>query len=230
VAPRRALDDLIADALVAAAGQSEGVDRSSPASWARSVALARRVVLASLSEASARGAPSDQELDVVHVAHALVMRGPRVSVESARGVAEAVRRAVIGSPGVEEFEARAKAVPHSGAQVHVERLDGFQADGRLEAGRGEIDSVFVAAAFALRIPTEISPVVETKFGWHVIFLVARKPPGELSPEQSHESLASAVVELRARTALQAILRARIERSPIEMFGAADSLLARVSEP
>jgi hypothetical protein len=188
------------------------------------------VVLAALSEASARGAPSDQELDVVHVAHAVVMRGSRVSVDSARGVAEAIRRAAIGSPGVEEFEARAQAVPHSGAQVHVERLDGFQADGRLETGSGEIDRVFVAAAFALRIPTEISPVVETKFGWHVIFLVARKPPGELSPEQSHESLASAVVELRARTALQGILRARIEKSPIEMFGAADSLLARVSEP
>jgi hypothetical protein len=230
VAPRRALDELIADALVATSGQAEGMDRSSPASWARSAALARRVVMASASEASARGAPSDQELEVVRVAHALVMRSLRVSADRARGIAEAIRKAVLGSPGVDEFEARAKAIPHSDAQVVVERLDEFQADGLLATGRGELDRVFVAAAFALRSPAEVSPVVETRFGWHVIFLVARRPPGDGAPQQSRDGLASAIIELRARTTLQAILRARAEKSPIALDGAADTLLARVSEP
>jgi parvulin-like peptidyl-prolyl isomerase len=230
VAPRPALDELIADALVATSGQAEGMDRSSPASWGRSVALARRVVMAAASEASARGAPSTAELEVVRVAHALVTRSTRVSADRARGLAEAIRKAVTGSSSVDEFEARAKAIPHSDAQVLVERLDGFQADGLLATGRGEFDRVFVAAAFALRSPAELSPVVETRFGWHVIFLVARQPPGDGAPPQSRDGLATAVMELRARTTLQAILRARGERSPIALDGAADSLMARVGEP
>jgi hypothetical protein len=159
-----------------------------------------------------------------------VLRTSRISGDRARDIAEAIRKAVIGARTVDEFETRVRAVPHSDAQVLVERVEPFQADGRVETGQAEFDRTFVAAAFAMRSPADISPVIQTKFGWHVIFLVARLPPTAPPSKETHDDLAAAVVDLRARTALQTVLAARIERSPIELVAGAESLLARVREP
>ncbi len=45
--------------------------------------------------------------------------------------------------------------------------------GELTFGRGMMDPVFEAAAFALRTPGEMSPVIESSFGFHIIQLVRR---------------------------------------------------------
>ena len=43
--------------------------------------------------------------------------------------------------------------------------------------RGEMDPAFTDAAFALKHPGDISEPVLSTFGWHIIRLDARKPPG-----------------------------------------------------
>ncbi len=48
-----------------------------------------------------------------------------------------------------------------------------QKGGELTFGRGLMDPVFEATAFALRTPGEISDVIETSFGFHIIQLVRR---------------------------------------------------------
>lgn len=40
--------------------------------------------------------------------------------------------------------------------------------------RGELDPEFEAAAFALKTPGEISPVIESSFGYHIIQLIERR--------------------------------------------------------
>jgi parvulin-like peptidyl-prolyl isomerase len=157
-----------------------------------------------------------------------VRRGARVPEARAVAVASAIRAAAEGSRSVDDFEARAKATPHADSQVVVERLPAFRADGRAESA--SFDASFVAAAFGLRSPGALSSVVETVFGWHVLYLVERKAAdGSLSAEDGAR-LASAVHELRARDALDSLLRTRRQASRIEVLSDADTLLAEVKVP
>jgi peptidyl-prolyl cis-trans isomerase SurA len=64
--------------------------------------------------------------------------------------------------------------------------------------RGELDPAFEAAAFNLKTPGEVSPIVESKFGYHIIQLVERR--GEkidvrhilIIPQTTSEDLAKAL--------------------------------------
>lgn len=228
VSPRQALDGLVTDALLATAARSIGLDRHDDVVWPSTVALARRAVRRGLELAAAEGPPRDDELQDVRVAHALVLRSTRVSDERALAVAAAIRQAVAGARTVDEFEVRAKGSPHSDARVVVERLDAFAADGRSRGG--EMDASFVAAAFLLRAPADVSPVVETRFGWHVIFLVERALPEPVALEQRRAELAPAVLDMRARASLESMLRERRQAVPIELLGSAEALMSEVRTP
>jgi hypothetical protein len=230
IPPREALQGLVGDALAASAARSMGLDRESRVAWSSSVALARRVSLRAMDDASSRGAPRDEELQNLRVAHAIVLRSTRVSADRALAVAGAIQRAASGARSVEDFEARAKAVPHSDAQVLVERLDPFGPDGRTVPGGGELDPTFVAAAFLLSTPAEVSPVVETRFGWHVLFLVERTVSDEASTAQRRSDLTQSVFELRARGKMESLVRSRRQTVPIEVAGAAEALMAEVRSP
>lgn len=230
ISPSEALEALVADALAAAAARSSGLDREAVVGWPVSVALARRVSVRASEDALAQGAPRDDELQYVRVAHAIVLRTSRVAGDRAVAVAAAIRQAVSGARSVDEFEARAKAVPHADAQILVERLDSFGADGRSGAGAGALDQTFVAAAFLLRPPDNISPVVETRFGWHVIFLAERVTPDDVSLAQRRIDLVQAVGELRARQSVEALVRAGRQTVAVDIAGAAESLMAEVGSP
>jgi hypothetical protein len=226
--PRVALNGLVADALAAAAARSAGLDRDSRALWPSTAVLARQVARHAQDEALAQGAPREDELERVRIVHAIVLRSSRVSEERSLAVATAIRQAVSGARSADEFMARAKASPHSDAQVLVEGLEPFAADA--QSAKGELDRTFVAAAFLLRAPADLSPVVETRFGWHVLFLVERLPPDDASDEGRRLSLAQAVVDMRARASLEALLRARMERVSVGVVGGVDAMMAEVKEP
>jgi hypothetical protein len=233
---RKALDSLVADALAAAGARNEDLARKGGAPWATSAVLARRVALQSIRDAAAEGPPKPDELEDVRVVHAVVMRSARVPEARAVAVADAIRRAVEGSRSADEFEKRANATPHADAQVTVERLAPFGADGRWASGEGgAVDGSFAAAAFGLRVPAQVSPVVETRFGWHVIFLMDRSAPQEAAGAATDRrtdlaSLASAVEEMRARGWIESRLRTRRRASHIEILGDADALIAEVKVP
>ena len=230
--PRVAVEELVRDALAAQGSLARGLDRDPSVSWESTAALARRVPEALFDRAVAQGPPTDDELATVSVVHAVVMRSSSLREEDAIALAGAIRQAVAGARSADEFEARAATVAHPHAQVIVQPVGPFGADG-LDASGGELDAGFVAAAFALRAPTDMSPIVATSVR------VARDPArrakgaGGLSADRAREASeqGSAVVRMRARMHLDELLRARAPLAKIEVSGAADSLLAQaISTP
>lgn len=228
VSARVALDGLVADALAAEGAQVRGFDWDPTVSWPRVAAIASASSRLA-EEARALGPPTDDELALVSVVHAVVLRAPSLREGDALAIASGIHRAVVGARNADDFEVRANAVNHPHAQVRVERIGPFGADGRSPNGE-EFEAGFVAAAFALRAPLETSPIVATPFGWHVLQLVERAPTdGPLANRRVE--LASVVAEMRARTRLDAILRARRQSTPLEISVAADELMsAAIAQP
>lgn len=94
--------------------------------------------------------------------------------------------------------------------------------GFFEAGR--MVPEFDVAAFALRNPGDISDVVQTKFGYHILQLVARAPAGQKPFEEVREEL---IAEVRAEAAQKARVNAadnlraqgHVDRAAVEAFAA-----------
>ena len=223
VSARVAMAHITDDALLAERARSLGLVDDPAVRVACNAALARRVASYVLDAARGEGPPTDDELAKVRIIHALVPRTGPATDRARIAMAMAIRQAVLGSTSPEDFERRANAVPHAGMLLKVERLPEFGADGALSDG--QMDPSFVAAAFALRSERDISPVVETPFGWHVLDLAARVAPEASSVESRRHSLADAVVSMRARGALDTLLRVRRARTDVSLAPEADELTA-----
>jgi hypothetical protein len=224
--PRTAVEALVRDALAAQGSQARGLDRDPAVSWQTTAALARRVPERLAAAASDQGPPTDDELALVSVVHAVVMRSGTLREEDALALAEAIRRAVVGAQSASDFEARANKVPHPHAQVMVQPIGPFAADGS-DPGGGSLDAGFVAGSFALRRPFETSPVVSSPFGWHVIQLVERKDAEGPRADRVRD-LGPAVARMRARIRLDEVLRAPAKRAKVEISAAADALMAQAT--
>jgi hypothetical protein len=222
-----ALDALVEDALLAQGARERHLDERPDTRRALQASLAARLVTAMETEARERGPASAAERSALEVVHAVVIRKPGVPWEVTIGLAKALEAAVQGAPSTETFEERAQKLPHPGLRVAVERIGPFGADGRLPDGTA-LDRAFVAAAFALERPGDESPIVATRFGWHVIRLIARSAATDAGAGAAE--LSPAVMELRVRGTLQSVLRAGREKNRVELEGAVDELLEAARLP
>jgi hypothetical protein len=225
VEPSRALDGLVEDALLAKEATVRGLDQQGSVQWFCTAALARILSERLLQEARRRGLPADDELETIRVIHAVVLRSSALSPSRAREIAVSIQRAVATAKSEDEFDSRARQVPHPDAQVSVERLNGFDASGRSAEGDA-YDATFVAAAFGLRARGETGGVVATPFGWHVIRLMERTRPDATDLERRRQELAPAVVEMRVREQLRGLLDGRRIHSVLNVYGGADDLMAK----
>jgi hypothetical protein len=219
VEPRAAAGSLADDALAARVALDRGLDRDPDVSWRLRALRARLVTDRLRDEAKAKGPLTDaevqdltrdhwQELDSPEqrtVIHAIVLK-PASSADAA-AVAEAVHAAVESATSPDDFESRAKAVPHGALKVQVERLPPFVADGRIAVAgaQGGLDTTFTAAAFAIPSIGKTSPIVETTFGWHVIRLLDVAPPRFVGLDQRRLLLGPEALARRAKTRHDAIL-------------------------
>jgi hypothetical protein len=224
--PRPALDALIDDALAARGALDRHLDADPVVALASDVALARRIPMRAADDARSEGPPTADELQRVTVVHGLVARAPGESEENALAVAANIVRAVAGARSGDDFLARVRALPWQHVRVVAERVGPFGIDGRMPDG-ALLDKTFVATAFALHTPLQTSGIVATPFGWHVIQLVSREREAELSTER-RQALAAAAIENRARTLVLDVLRARRERTTVEISHDAESLMALAS--
>jgi len=226
VAAGAALEVLVNDALAARGALDQHLDRDPEVALASEVALARQVPLRAMADARAGGPPTPDELAMVTVVQAVVLRSTDLSEDNALVVADNVERVVAGARTPDEFEGRVKALPWQHARVIAQTVGPFGIDGRTPDD-GVIDKTFVAAAFALRTPLRISHVVATTFGWHVIMLLSREPSPELSPER-REALPGAVIEARACILLEETLQRRREQTQRVISHEAELLMARAA--
>ena len=115
------------------------------------------------------------QLDVKHILIATDKHGD----EEAKALAEKVRSEAVAHP--DQFDALIEKYSEdpSKAQNH-----GLMTD----AGGKRYVAAFSSAASALKVPGEISPVVGTKFGYHVIELVKRTSDEPLKYEAVREQI------------------------------------------
>ncbi len=105
-----------------------------------------------------------QQPERVHARHILIPG----SATDARAQAEALRQLLLQQRA--SFEEMARQHSKDPGTAHKGGDLGF-------ITRGKMVAPFEEAAFALEKPGQLSPVVETRFGFHVIELVEKRPAG-----------------------------------------------------
>jgi peptidyl-prolyl cis-trans isomerase C len=119
----------------------------------------------------------------------------------------------------EEVRGRARAGQDFAALAKKYSEDSTTRDqgGALEPfARGGMMPPFEAAAFALK-PGEVSEVVETAYGFHVIKLLERIPGEPLALQQVQEPLRRQLAQQRREEHLQALINRLRARARIELF-------------
>ena len=243
-APRDAVVAALIDDLLL----SEHLRESDPS---RASALSRlalaRVALADLArEAPAQGPPSDAEVEALTQKRWWQLARPRmarvihavVSSDGENPAAERVARqiaaAVVSAEDAKAFRKAAEAVPAEGFSVKVEELPPVAADGRSidpeqppPRGPGErrFDLDFARAAAGLNDVGAKSPVVHTKFGYHVLQLTGSIPPLTPSLAERRTMLHDEIMLDRGRALERQVLdRQRValapalERNALELTG------------
>jgi peptidyl-prolyl cis-trans isomerase C len=98
-------------------------------------------------------------------------------------------------------------------------------------GHGRMDPDFTTAAFALKNVGDLSEPVKSAFGWHIIRLDGRRPPGEIPFERAKKQIMADMKARYAREALQAKLEAIRNDPNMKVNQAAvDALLITLPEP
>lgn len=128
-------------------------------------------------------------------------------------------------PVTEIFRKAATSVSASDLDVRVEPLAPVVADGRTFVPGLTLDPAFAKAAVALTKRGDVSPVIETSFGFHVLLLLQRVPGETVPREERRAKVREEVMSLRARAAKEQLMSRLRPSAGIERN--ADATLALV---
>jgi peptidyl-prolyl cis-trans isomerase C len=83
--------------------------------------------------------------------------------------------------------------------------------------RGQTVPTFEAAAFALKNPNDLSPVVESPFGYHIIQLLERQDASALPYEQVKDRLQAMLKQQQTQQQVEARVRDLRSKGKVEVF-------------
>ena len=144
-----------------------------------------------------------------HASHILIGVKPEATAEEkqkAREKAEAIRKKIIAG---DDFAALAKAESSCPSSKQGGDLGFF--------GKGEMVPPFEAATAALK-PGEISGVVETQFGYHIIKLVEKKNGGTVKFDEVKGELENYLKQQKAQKAVSEYVASLRSSAKIEKTG------------
>jgi hypothetical protein len=250
VSLQAARDRAVADALLATAARSVFADTGLIPVAERGT-YARAVLEGLKADAVERGPATDAELaDLTarrwqdfdrpastRTTHAVALVDSPALEAKARAVAERIHAAVLGISDPQAFMTAARAVPHEGVEVRVERLPAVTPDGRTYNPDGaapdspdqRFEVAFATAANALSVG-EISEPTKSPFGYHVILAEARYPELRVPADERRVRLQDQLLKQRAETAKQALLKQLTAASSVQIARSADELTAAVQFP
>jgi len=213
------------------------------------VVLARTLARALLEETEQRGPPTDSEVQqltqerwweldrprMVAVVHAVVLS--ETENLEAEALARRIAKAVAAATSAAEFERSAKAVQADHYSIKVETLPPVTLDGRAldpamppPAGASEqhLASEFAAAAQALDHEGQLSPVVRSPFGYHVLWATRILEPRQPSLGERRELLKPEVLQRRALAAQAQLLERQRQESRPEQARSALQAMAQLA--
>lgn len=245
LAPPAALSAAVSDALLA--NEARAAAAPGTASSIERAAAARSLLELLAREAEAAGPPSAAEIaeilrerwaeldrpDAVLTTHAVVRNDKPEKAADARRVAEKLAVAVKPASNAEEFMRLAREVPAEGFEVRAEGLPPMTADGRgvdkrgdVFVGLGTFDVDFARAANQLTTPGELSPVVQSPFGFHVIRLEMRVAGHKIAEADLPAVIRPEALKRRAARARRELLEKLKLSVPVEIERAHDELTAK----
>ncbi len=189
------------------------------------------------AEANAKGPPTTKELATVtqerwvdhdrpaasRVSHVVVVVKQGQSEQEAKTLSSELYLRLRSVKTVDAFLSAAREVKVPGLELRVESLPFVTVDGRglarnpegkLVADGMEYVVEFAQAAAAIPATEQLSPVVRSQFGFHILWLEERLPEQRVSAEERMRLLGPEVLSRRAREAMQGIVARQRSQQPV----------------
>jgi len=151
-----------------------------------------------------------QRPERVHLRHILIRAEPNAAEADKQKAREKAEDLLKRIKGGEDFaKLAAESSDDTGSKVRGGDLSWM--------ARGQADPVFEKAAFALAKPNDLSDVVETQFGYHIIQLVERKAASAVPFEEARPQITQMLQQRQAGERLQAHVESLKKKGKVETF-------------
>jgi peptidyl-prolyl cis-trans isomerase C len=151
-----------------------------------------------------------QRPERAHVRHILVAVQPTASAGDKQKAKAKAEDLLKRAQGGEDFgKLAAESSDDAGTKVRGGDLSWIQ--------RGQMVPPFDQAGFALTKPNELSPVVETQFGYHIIQLLERQPASAVPFEEAKGRITQMLKQKQAGEKLQAYIEQLRKQNKVEVF-------------